>query len=448
MRRISFFFCLLVSAGLAAGCGGSSGTGTTGGSGGSGSGGSGSGGSGGTGGSGTNVVALTVNGGPTVNQTGGVNYENAAFASATLCAPGSTSNCVTIGGLLVDTGSVGLRVFQSEVSSLNLPSVNAANGSAAYNCVNFVDGSYLWGPVQQADVSMGGETASKASIQVISDSNTGVPSSCSNGGSDNENTAAKLGANGILGVGSEPTDCYYDGGSACDPSSGVTPIPDVYYTCPGGSCAASYVAVANQVVNPVALFPTDNNGVIVELPAVSGTSEASLTGSLVFGIGTESNNALPNTATVFTLNCDEFTTVFDGTSLPSNLSQNCSGGSFIDSGSNGLYFPNETNLPECGNTAAGNFTGFYCPTNSDSLSATNEGQNGSSKQTSFTVDNAESLFSGSSASDSVFPGLAGLQPTGYGFDWGLPFFYGVNVYSSIDGQSVPSGAPAAPWWAY
>lgn len=452
MRRISFLFCLLVSAGLVAGCGGSSGTVSTGGSGGNGNGGSGNGGSGGSGGgSGANVVALAVNGGPTVNQTGGVNYENAAFASAKVCAPGSTSNCVTIDGLLVDTGSIGLRVFQSEVGSLNLPGVNAASGSAAYNCVNFVDGSYLWGPVQQADVSLGGETASKASIQVISDSNTGVPSSCSNGGSDNENTAAKLGANGILGVGVEPTDCYYQGGSACDPSSGVTPIPPLYYTCSGSNCTTAYVAVANQVVNPVALFPTDNNGVIVELPSVSGSSEASLTGSMIFGIGTESNNALPSSATVFTMACDEFTTVLNGNTLGPNTGTTtpCAGpGSFIDSGSNGLYFP-DTSIPTCpSNTSIGDLSGFYCPTNPDSLSATNEGQDGASKKTSFTVDNAESLFTGSSASDSVFPGLAGQQPTGYGFDWGLPFFYGVNVYNSIDGQTMPSGAPAAPWWAY
>jgi hypothetical protein len=65
------------------------------------------------------------------------------------------------------------------------------------------------------------------------------------------------------------------------------------------------------------------------------------------------------------------------------------------------------------------------------------------------VANAETLFTATNtASDAAFSGLAGLNPTGFGFDWGLPFFYGDNVYSSIDGQSMPSGAPAAPWWAY
>lgn len=146
---------------------------------------------------GANVLAIAVNGGPEMNVANGYIYQNAAFAAATICAPGSTSNCVTIDNLLVDTGSTGLRVFDSEVSSLNLPTVNASNGSAAYDCASFADGTYLWGTVQQADVTLGGETASKVPVHVISSSASGVPSSCSNGG-ENDNTALLLGANGIL----------------------------------------------------------------------------------------------------------------------------------------------------------------------------------------------------------------------------------------------------------
>lgn len=396
--------------------------------------------------SGANVLPLSVDGGPTAKQAGGSIYENAAFATVTVCVPG-TSNCTTIDNLLVDTGSVGLRVFDSEVSSLGLPALNASNGSAAYNCVAFVDGSYLWGPVEQADVGMGGETASKVPIQVISSSNSGVPSACSNGGTTNDNTTKLLGANGILGVGVEPTDCYYEGGSACSPLAGLSTPPPVYFTCAGGSCSQAYIAVANQVTNPVALLPKDNNGVIVELPAVSG-AEASVNGSLVFGIGTESNNQLASSATIFTLTCDEFTTKFSGNSYGPGSS--CSGpGSFIDSGSNGLFFP-DASIPTCPNqTSAGDLSSWYCPSSTESLSATNSGANGSSKSTPFSVANAESLFTNSSTdTDAAMAGLAGVNPSGYGFDWGLPFFYGVNVYVTIDGQSMPSGAPRAPWWAY
>jgi hypothetical protein len=396
-------------------------------------------------------MSIAVNGGPTANQPNGSIYEDAAFASATVCAPGSTSNCVTINNLLVDTGSTGLRVFESEVASLNLPAVNASNGSAAYDCVSFVDGSFLWGPVEQADVSLGAKTAGSAPIHVISSSTTSIPTSCSNGSTQNQNTAALLGANGILGVGVEPTDCFYQGASACDPAFGLSSPPfPAYYTCSRGACGPAFVGVSSQVVNPVALFSTDNNGVIVELPSVSG-SAPSVTGSLIFGIGTQSNNQLPSTATVFTLACDDFTTVFDGQTYGITNVSTCAGaGSFIDSGSNGLYFPNAAKIPACpSSTSVGNLSSFYCPSSTESLSATNEGANGTSKKTTFSVANAETLFtSASTGSDAAIPGLAGTNPTGVGFDWGLPFFFGVNVYNAIDGQNVPSGAPPAPWWAY
>ncbi len=431
---------LLMGLGLATGCGGSvasSSGGTTTSSGGS--------------GNGSNVLAISVNGGPEVNQPNGYVYENAAFATATICAPGSTSNCVTIPNLLVDTGSTGLRVFASEVSSLNLPAANASNGSAAYDCISFVDGAYLWGPVQQADVTLGGETASKVPIHVISSSTTGVPSSCSNGGSENDNTAILLGANGILGIGVEPTDCFYAGTSACAPTSGLSSPPyPAYYTCSGNSCSPAFVAKASQVANPAVYFASDNNGVIVELPSASNPT-ATMSGSLVFGIGTESNNQLSSSATVFTLTCDAFTTIFDSQTFGVTNATTCAGPySFIDSGSNALFFPNVPNIPECpSNSQAGNLSGFYCPTTTENFSATNKGEDGTSKSTSFSVANTDALFTNeATASDAVQPALGGTNPTGYGFDWGLPLFYGVNVYNAIDGQSVPSGTPAAPWWAY
>lgn len=399
----------------------------------------------------SNVLPISVNGGPTANQMNGSIYPNGGFASATICAPGSATSCLTINNLLVDTGSSGLRVLQSAIASLNLPAVNASNGSPAYDCVTFVDNSYLWGPVLQADVTLGGETASKMPIQVISSSTTGIPSSCSNGSTMNENTQASLGANGILGVGTEPTDCFYEGGSACDEASGLSspPVP-AYYTCSGNSCSPAFVATTAQVTNPVVLFPKDNNGVIVELPAVSGGA-ASITGSLVFGIGTETNNQLSNSAAVFTLTCDDFTTNFDNNTYGITNPTTCAGpGSFIDSGSNGLFFPNAASIPVCPSmTPVGDLSSFYCPSSTQNLSATNKGDNGTTKGTSFSVVNAEAFFTGTSTeSDAAVSGLAGVNPMGFGFDWGLPFFYGVNVYTSIDGQSMPSGAPAAPWWAY
>ena len=86
--------------------------------------------------------------------------------------------------------------------------------------------------------------------------------------------------------------------------------------------------------NPVAYFTADNNGVIVELPAVSASGATFLTGTLIFGIGTESNNGL-GTATVYALdpNLGVFTVTYKGNTLSN---------SFLDSGSNANYFVDAT----------------------------------------------------------------------------------------------------------
>jgi len=398
-----------------------------------------------------NVLAIAVDGGPTANQTGGFIYPNGVFATATICHPGSSSNCVNVDHLLVDTGSVGLRILQSEVSSLGLPTVNASNGSAAYDCTSFVDGSYVWGPVESANVTLAGENTGNIPIQVISSSPANIPTSCSNGGV-NDNTQSSLGANGILGVGLEPFDC----GEACDPSTAESSIPPsgAYYTCSNSGCTPAFASCGaecndsssvQQVTHPVVMFPLDNNGVIVELPSVSG-SAATVTGSLVFGIGTETNNQLTSTTNVFTVACDFFNTSFEGQAF--NIDPNsCTGpGSFIDSGSNGLFFYDVNNvLPPCpaSPTAA---AAFYCPSSLMSLSATVQDPNNSSitEVVNFSINNAQTLLSSTNA---AFSTLGGPVLAGQGFDWGLPFFYGRNVYVAIDGQTVPTPAPS-PWWAF
>ena len=396
-----------------------------------------------------NVLAISVDGGPEKGVAGGSVYPNVPFASATICAPGSTAGCVTISGLLVDTGQSGLLIFDSAVSSLHLPAVNAVNGSPAYDCVNYGDGTYIWGSVQQADVSLGGETAAKLPIHVISTSGT-VPDTCSNGGNININTALSLGANGIIGVGFEPTDCSLNGANTCDPSSALgEPLPQAYYTCSGGTCIPAFVAKANQVTNPVVLFPKDNNGLIVELPAVTSAA-ASITGSLIFGIGTQSNNQFPSGATTITMACDDFATVFNGQTYGVTNTTNCTGPfSTIGTGSNGIFFP-DASIPACpSQTSAGNLSSLYCPAATQNLSATIQGQDGRTKSVDFSIANAQNLLTNSStASDAVLPGLGGPRTAGLGFVWGLPFFYGKNVYISIAGQTLPTATAPSPWWAF
>jgi len=190
------------------------------------------------------------------------------------------------------------------------------------------------------------------------------------------------------------------------------------------------VALSEQVANPVASFSTNNNGEVVELPQAT-TSMTSLNGSVIFGIGTESNNAL-GSAHVLTINNNtgNFNTTFNNKPYPG----------FLDTGSNGYFFldSSTTSLAACPMSA----TGFYCPASPGNLSATNTGTNQATTTVSFTIGNALSLFS--SSVDSVFPTLGGPLPGM--FDWGLPFFYGRNVFVAIVGASTPGGP--GPYWAY
>jgi len=406
-------------------------------------------------GGGGNVALVTVDGGPVP----GEGHPNAPYTTILICKPGSTSACQNVGGILVDTGSSGLRILQSEIPLLKLAGFADTNGNTLHNCFPVTDKSFIWGPVMQADIYIAGEIATKAApgvngvpIHVISEStNEIVPDSCSNGGT-NLNTAQLLGANGILGIGPEPTDCTVGGKNRCD---GTQPgaIPNVYYSCLSSGCLStdSPVIINDnlQVANPVPLFasfsPTgpDVNGVILDLPAATG-AETKLQGRLIFGIGTETDSLVFDTAddslgnaTVFTLDAnDHFTTILNGRPLT---------GSSIASGANAVRFPGS--LPVC--TAHDQ---FFCPSALTNFSAINQGATHGKNTVDFSVGNADELFL-SNPSTAVFDTLGGPDTsaacgkTSCGVVWGLPFFYGRKVYTAIAGQTV-SGAPASPWWAY
>jgi hypothetical protein len=369
--------------------------------------------------SGANVAPLDVNPGPGYPN---YSYTNGGFTSVQVCIPGS-STCQTVSGVLVDTGSVGLRILSSALNE-SLPQQNATDGNPIFECLQFVS-TYSWGPVQTADIQIASETASSVPIQVIG-TNVAAPNGCTDSGSTPVDTLQELGANGILGVGVTLQDC----GQLCVQTGSSN--PGLYYECPTSGCVETAESLTAQVQNPVSLFATDNNGVIIELPSLNGNA-TTLSGSLVFGIGTESNNAL-GSATVYTVNdFAEFTTQYNGQSYS---------GSFIDSGSNGIYFldSNLTGIPVCGDA-----TYFYCPSSVQNLSAENVGENGSSGSVSFSIANADTLYNEDSA-DAAYSQLGGPFSTPLSFDWGLPFFYGHNVFTAIETKSTPGGT--GPYWAY
>lgn len=350
-----------------------------------------------------NVQAISVNAGP-------ANTVNLAFTSITVCIPG-TSQCRTIDNVMIDTGSSGLRLLASALSGLSLPQQTTIANHALVACQQFVDLSHMWGPVKIADVKIAGKSASSLPIQVIGNNEFGnEPVTCAGGdSSSNLNTVATLGGNGILGVGYFVQDC----GDYC-----ATTINNAfYYDCVGSSCTETTALLATQLQNPVALFTSDNNGVVINLPAISDKGSARVDGQMIFGIGTRDNNTLGN-ALIHTVDgVGYLTTRYQGSDYPQ---------SFVDSGSNGFFFPDD-NIPFCNDAV-----GFYCPASTLQLTATIIGLNNANSSVAFSVANTELL----NFNFSAFKNLAG--PYSAGFDWGLPFFYGRKVYTAFETNSQGS----------
>ncbi len=367
-----------------------------------------------------NVLSITVNGSLCTNYSG-LFYPNKPCVSVTVCDPANPANCQTINDILLDTGSYGLRIFKQALTVL--PS---AGTNSLAECVTFGDGSTDWGPVQSAAVVLGGEPAVTVPIQVI-DATFGNPTVCGTP----EASPAAAGFKGILGVGLFAADC----GAGCASAAGN----GMYFTCSGTNCSGAAVPLASQVQNPVTHLPLDNNGVLVQLPAVPSGGGTSDNGQLVLGINTQSNN-VSSGVTVYRANqAAEFTTIFNGATNTHSI---------IDSGSNALFFSAPVSLlPPC----ASPNSEWYCPPSTTPLSAINEGATGTPSGTvTFQVGNATALFG---SGNSVFGELAGTMPSNLtGFDWGLPFFFGRSVYVGIEPYTgltlTPTNLGIVPFWAY
>jgi hypothetical protein len=367
-------------------------------------------------------MIVTVDAGPDTS----VYNVNRLYASVTVCHPGSSTQCQTIDHILVDTGSTGLRLLSSVmVPSLNLTRVTGNTGLPLLSCVQFADNSFAWGPVVSADMVLGGRSAANVPIQIIADPAFGSPAASCLAGGTSITTASALGANGIIGLGLFKNDC----GSTCS----ATTHNGSYYTCSDSSCqrtVGTVASIAQQLKNPVPLFAQDNNGILIELPMPTSSTAATLTGTLTFGIHTQSNNQVTPGTLLAMDALGNFTTSLAGRSYTT---------SFFDTGSNGLFF-DSTALSACTDSSIG----FYCPLTRTSLTANLMGVNAVSTPVTFDVGNASDLLSDSS--QHVIPTLAGPFGDSTSFDWGLPFFYGRRVIIGIDGQSSPLGP--GPFYAF
>ena len=369
------------------------------------------------------------NGPPPINNTQPVqvnlgpqnNAADVLFTNVTICVPG-TSDCQTIQDVAVDTGSEGLRILSTQLA-LSLPQVTDATGNPIGNCIAFADNSYAWGPVMKADVQMAGEKASSVPVQVIGAPGfPAVPSLCNTGGTADD-TVATLGANASIGIGVFRHDC----GTGC--SGSASQSPPIYFDCVGSQCTVTSVSLQDQIQNPVWLFPQDNNGVLITLPSIPPGGAPTASGSMVFGIGTQSDNALGSASAYTTDSNGNFSTIFNGSTYSA---------SFIDTGSNGIFFLDSSTigLPACTDAS-----GFSCPPSTVAFTAVNTGLNGTSGQVAFSIANAGALFS---SANSAFDDLGG--PDTGEFDWGLPFFFGRSVFIAINTQNTPAGP--GPYWAY
>ena len=396
----------------------------------------------------TNFASLIVDSGPAALQAAPKGYvaDDLAYVTITICVPG-TSTCQTIDHVVVDTGSVGLRIPAAVIGAsllAALPQQRDPGGNPVGECYGYVDG-YAFGSVRTADFKVGGEAVAALAFHVIGDGDrfAAVPAACSAGGGTSLTGVKDIAANGILGVGVTANDC----GTRCT-ASGSGSGAATYYTCPATGCttvvarAATTTAPFEQLPNPVAALPINNNGVIVSLPAVADTGARTLAGTLFFGIGTQTNNGLGAatvlpTTTSTSGNSGLLTVVYKATSLTN---------SFIDSGSNAFFFVDAA-IPSCTDTS---LKGYFCPPTPLSLATVIQGRNGASVSLVLPLFNAKSLLA---AGNAAVPGIgadptatATFRPYSRSFDLGLPFFFGRNVYVAIEGRVA--GTATGPYVAF
>jgi hypothetical protein len=448
---------------------------------------------------------------------------NVPYVTVTICPPNPgaaiTNACVTIDHIFLDTGSYGLRLLKSSLVTpsgaslalppLNLPPISNSKfntpAGTAVECYPFVLGG-IWGPLATADVHIGGETAAAIPIQVIDDPSSatlgqqadciaaaggqptldacipagGSVAACTASAASKFlfSTAASLQANGILGVGMLPYDC----GSSCLSPLNYAGHHVQYYVCPdslAANCQPAAVDTSLQVQNPVVHFvpndpnlPHDDNGTIIMLPDLSPIGAGVVKGSLVFGIGTQTNNQITPAASLRTIMADPrpwLLTASDGTKSPAATCplDNCTSNpgylyfttsvgsipypdSYIDSGSNAYFFIDSSIAHNCASSTWSATTGgWYCPSGAAPVarSATLSDWLGNTATVDFKIANSDLLFNTSSTAFNNLGGSLGSASdrASQTFVWGLPFFYGRSVYTSIWGQSL---ATQGPWNAF
>ena len=371
-----------------------------------------------------NVAPMVVDGFPCAagGTVGGANTGNVPYVTVKICAPGSTTNCQIIDHVTVDTGSTGLRIAASALSSTlqpgnGLPTVAGSTASTALaECETYV-ASYAYGPIVSADIYIAGKLVKSASMQVFGSSAYPVPSDCSSQGGMETDTTQAFGGNGLIGVSFDLLDqSYYFDCQTADPTQ-----------CTDNN-------VYNGLPNLVSQFAADNNGVVLSLPPVPASGLSSPTvGTLTFGVSTQANNTPAASALAFAndLQTGEFAAQVGGTWYTA----------YIDSGTWVMYFNDaaDTNLTPCASTDYN--SSLYCPATTQNIPVNfaNSGTTTSVGSLTYQVANADIVNTPLAI---VFSNVAGpiastttLDATTMAF--GLSTFYGHNMYFLFNSMTAP-----------
>ena len=162
-------------------------------------------------------MTLTVNG-STCSAAFNAEYPDKPCVSVTIC-DGSGNNCQLIDDILLDTGDNGLRIFRQVLNAGLLSALE--NGSNPYECVEYGDGSTVWGQVATARVTLGSEAPVQVPIQVIGSLTSDAKSGGGHWCSGQLTTVNNAGYNGSLGLGVFAQDC----GLACQNN----PLNELYF---------------------------------------------------------------------------------------------------------------------------------------------------------------------------------------------------------------------------
>ncbi|WP_427913577.1 DUF3443 family protein [Ramlibacter sp. MMS24-I3-19] len=336
---------------------------------------------------------------------------NTPYVTITVCIPGSNI-CRDIDHVLVDTGSWGLRLLAGAIpTELALPAVRTGSGAAAGQCVQFASG-YTWGAVRTADVRLSSQSIADLPVQVIADPDpafVSAPAQCSSPGTD---LGARLDANGVLGVGMLRYDC----GPACTTST----TPGIYFACTAQGCTPATLPLRQQVVNPVAMLATHNNGAALVVQQVPAGGATTLEGALVLGIGTSDNNQLGAAQVLAMDSRYQLTTLYKGRRYPTT----------IDTGANALFIP-DGELPVCG--------ALFCPPQRTTLQAQLQSPSGAQRDVTLAVEALATLAPGAVAGNLGQSDAAAVT-------LGLPFFFGRTVFVALKDAATPAGP--GPYWAF